>query len=73
MKLNKSLILSLVSPLMILISLIGLISVKDNKKIYYLPLGCMGIFIVLEKELSRKLNRNNILEKIKTYQKSKLK
>ena len=46
---------------------------KDNKKIYYLPIGCMGIFIVLEKQLSRKFNRNNILEKIKTYQKSKLK
>ena len=71
MKTNKAFILSLVAPLMILISAIGLTVRKDNKKIFYVPIGLMGIFIILEKEVSRKLNRQNILNKIKSYQKVK--
>lgn len=69
MKTNKAFILSLVAPLMILISAIGLTVRKDNKKIFYVPIGLMGIFIILEKEVSRKINRQNILKKIKSYQK----
>ena len=71
MKINKTFILSFVAPLMILISTIGLILREDNKKIYYLPIGIMGIFIILEKEVSRKLKRQNILKKIKSFQKVK--
>ena len=71
MKINKRLILSFVAPLMIFISAIGLI-LKDNKrKIFYLPIGIMGITIILEKDVRRRLDRQNILEKIKSYKKVK--
>ena len=71
MKLNKATFLSFVAPLMILLSTIGLTLRHDNKKIYYLPIGLMGIYMILEKQLSRKINRQNIFKKIKSYQKVK--
>ena len=71
MKLDKVFILSFVAPFMILISIIGLILRDDTRKIFYLPIGLMGISIILEKDLRRKLNRKNILKKIKFYQKVK--
>ena len=70
MKINKRFILSFVAPLMILISAIGMILRDKTKKIFYLPLGLMGISIILEKDVRRRLDRNNILEKIKSYKKS---
>ena len=71
MKINKGLILSFVAPFMILISATGLIFRDSNKKIYYFPIGLMGISIMLEKNVRRKLDRKNILKKIKSYQKVK--
>ena len=71
MKIDRGFILSFVAPFMILISLTGLIIRDNTKKIYYLPIGLMGISIILEKEIRRKLNRKNILKKIKSYQKIK--
>ncbi len=71
MNINKTYILSFVAPIMILISAIGLIFRQDNKKIFYLPIGLMGIVLILEKDVSRKLNRRNIFKKIKSYQKIK--
>tara|TARA_Y100001970_G_scaffold240007_1_gene302409 strand:+ start:97 stop:312 length:216 start_codon:yes stop_codon:yes gene_type:complete len=71
MKLDKALILSFVAPLMILISAIGLILRQENKKIFYLPIGLMGIFIILEKDVSRKFTRRKLLKKIKSYKKVK--
>ena len=71
MKLEKAYIFSLVAPLMILLSTIGLTSSKDSKKIFYLPIGLMGIFIIAEKELSRRIKRKKILYKIKSYKKIK--
>ncbi len=71
MKNNKRFLLSFVPPLMILISAMGLILRDNSKKIFYLPIGLMGISIILEKDLIRKLDRKNILEKIKSYQKVK--
>ena len=71
MKINKRFILSFVAPLMILISLMGLILRDNTKKIFYLPIGLMGISIILEKDVRRKLDRKNILKKIKSYQKVK--
>ena len=67
MKFEKVYIFSLAAPLMILLSIIGFISRKDSKKIFYLPIGLMGIFIISEKELSRGLKRKKILNKIKSY------
>ena len=71
MKINKRFILSFVAPLMILISIIGLIFRDNSRKIFYLPIGLMGIVIILEKGISRKVDRKNILKKIKSYQKTK--
>ena len=71
MKIDRGVILSLVAPFMIFLSLFGLIFRGNTKKIFYLPIGLMGISIILEKDLSRKLGRKNILKKIKSYQNEK--
>ena len=71
MNIHKRFILSFVAPFMILISAIGLIFRDNSKKIFYLPIGLMGIVIILERGMSRQLDRKNILKKIKSYQKIK--
>ena len=71
MKTNKRFILSFVAPFMILISSMGLIFRDNSRKIFYLPIGVMGIVIILEKGISRQLVRKNILNKIKSYKKVK--
>ena len=71
MKFEKGYIFSLVAPLMILLSIIGFISREDSKKIFYVPIGLMGIFIILEKEFSRGIKRKQILIKIKSYKQTK--
>ena len=71
MKINQRFILSFVAPLMILMSSIGLIFRENNKKIFYFPIGLMGISIILEKDIRRRFARKNILNKIKSYQKVK--
>ena len=71
MKLNKVFRLSLVAPLMIVISFVGLIFRENTKKIFYLPIGLMGIAIIFEKDVRRKTYRKNILKKIKSFKKIK--
>ena len=71
MKINKIFILSFVAPFMILISATGFIFRDNARKIFYLPIGLMGMGIILEKGISRQLNRKNIFKKIKSYQKAK--
>ena len=71
MKINKRFILSFVPPLMILISSIGLIFRDNTKKIFYLPIGLMGISIILEKNVRRKFYRKNLLEKINSFKEFK--
>ena len=71
MNINKRFILSFVAPFMILISAIGFIFRDNSRKIFYLPIGLMGIVIILERGMSRQLYRKNILKKIKSYQKAK--
>ena len=71
MKINKRFILSFVAPFMIFISAIGLILRDNTRKIFYLPIGLMGISIIFEKDVRRRLDRKNILKKIKSYQKVK--
>ena len=71
MKINKRFILSLVAPFMIFISAIGLILKENPKKIFYLPIGLMGISIILEKDIRRKLDRKKIFKKVKSYRKVK--
>ena len=69
MKINIRLILSFVAPFMILISATGFIFRDNARKIFYLPIGLMGISIIFEKDLRRRLDRKNILKKIKSFQK----
>ena len=69
MKTNQRFILSFVAPFMIFISSMGLIFRDNSRKIFYLPIGLMGSVIILERVISRKLDRKNILKKIKSYQK----
>ena len=71
MKFEKAYIFSLAAPLMILLSIIGVISRKDSKKIFYLPIGLMGIFIISEKEFTRGIKRKKILNKKKSYKQTK--
>ena len=71
MNINKRFILSFVAPFMILISAVGLIFRGNSRKIFYLPIGVMGFVIILERDMSRQLDRKNILKKIKSYQKIK--
>jgi len=56
---------------MIFISAMGLIFRDNSRKVFYLPIGLMGIVIILERGISRQLDRKNILTKIKSYQKAK--
>ena len=71
MKFETGYFYSLVAPLMIFLSAIGLISSKFSKKIFYLPIGLMGIVIISEKEFSRATKRKKILNKIKSYKQTK--
>ena len=71
MKINKRFTLSFVAPFMILISAIGFSLKDDSRKIFYLPMGLMGISIILERDVRRRLDRKNILKKIKSLQKIK--
>ena len=71
MKIKKIFIFSFVAPFMIFLSAIGLIYRDNTRKIFYLPMGLMGISIILEKDVKRRLDRTNILKKIKSYKKVK--
>ena len=71
MKFEKAYIFSLVAPLMILLSILGFIFRKDSKRIFYFPIGLMGICIISEKEFSRGIKRKKILNKIKSYKQTK--
>ena len=71
MKINKRFLLSFVAPFMVFLSAIGLLYRDNSRKIFYLPMGLMGIVIIVEKGLSRQVDRKNLLQKIKYYQKVK--
>ena len=71
MKIKRRFILSFVAPFMIFISALGLILRDNNKKIFYFPIGLMGISIILEKDVRRRLDRQNIFKKIKSFQNNK--
>tara|TARA_B100000925_G_scaffold165351_1_gene124427 strand:- start:63 stop:278 length:216 start_codon:yes stop_codon:yes gene_type:complete len=68
MKISKKFLLSFVAPFMIVISTFGMIISDNTRKIFYLPIGLMGISIILEKDLRRRFDRKNLLKKIKSYQ-----
>jgi len=71
MNFNKNFYYTLIPPLMIVISIMGFTLRKDKNKIFYSPVGITGIYLILEKELNRRCKRKDILEKIKSFKKSK--
>jgi hypothetical protein len=71
MNIKRRFILSFVAPFMIFISAMGLIFRDNTRKIFYFPIGLMGISIILEKDFRRRLDRKNIFQKIKSFQKNK--
>ncbi len=71
MKISKKFILSFVAPFMIFISTLGMILRDNTRKIFYLPIGLMGISIIMEKDLRRRYHRKTIFKKIKSFQKIK--
>tara|TARA_B100000212_G_scaffold340266_1_gene320463 strand:- start:874 stop:1041 length:168 start_codon:yes stop_codon:yes gene_type:complete len=52
---------------MIIISIIGFTFRENNKKNFYLPIGIIGIYLVIERIYNRKIKRKNILSKIKSF------
>ena len=71
MKFKRRFILSFVAPFMIFISAMGLILRDNTRKIFYFPMGLMGILIILEKDVKRRFERKNIFNKIKSLQNNK--
>ena len=71
MKISKRFMFSFVAPLMIIMYAIGLTLKNNARKIFYFPIGLMGVSIILERDVRRRLERKNILKKIKSYQKIK--
>ena len=60
-----------ITPLMILIAFLGLTFRENNKKYFYVPIGIIGVYLIAEREYSRKTNREDILNKIKNFQENK--
>ena len=52
---------------MILIAFLGLTFRENAKKYFYLPIGIIGVCLIAEQEYNRKVNRKDILNKIKKF------
>tara|TARA_Y100000589_G_C26617579_1_gene412871 strand:+ start:167 stop:382 length:216 start_codon:yes stop_codon:yes gene_type:complete len=62
---------SLIAPFMLLLAIIGFIFRAQDKKKFYLPIGIIGFYLVLEKEFNRRSKRKDLLKKVKLLQKNK--
>tara|TARA_Y100001947_G_C10083053_1_gene195460 strand:+ start:175 stop:390 length:216 start_codon:yes stop_codon:yes gene_type:complete len=71
MKSKNNYLYTLITPLMILIAVLGLTFRENRKKYFYVPIGIIGIYLVTEREYTRKSYRKNILNKIKIFQENK--
>jgi len=58
---------TLIIPLMILVSFLGLTFRENKKKYFYVPIGIIGVYLIAEKEFNRKIKREDILNKIKNF------
>tara|TARA_B100000212_G_scaffold245686_1_gene187589 strand:- start:66 stop:293 length:228 start_codon:yes stop_codon:yes gene_type:complete len=67
MKLKNNYYYTLITPLMILIAILGLTFRENRKKYFYVPIGLMGVYLVAEREYTRKINRKDTLNKIKKF------
>ena len=71
MSLRNNYYYTLIIPLMILIAFLGLTFRENKKKYFYAPIGITGIYLLVEREYNRKINRENILNKIRNFQENK--
>ena len=71
MKNRSAYFYSLIAPLMLVLAIIGFTFRSQSKKTFYLPLGIISFYLIIEKELNRRLKRKDILNKIKFFQKNK--
>ena len=71
MKKKSAYFYSLIAPLMLLLAISGFTLRSHNKKIFYLPLGMISFYLIIEKELNRRSKRKDILNKVKFFQKHK--
>ena len=69
MKSKNNFYYTLITPIMILISFLGLTFRENRKKYFYIPIGVIGVYLLVEKEYNRKTNREDILNKIKNFSK----
>ena len=67
MKTKNNYIYTLITPLMILIGVLGFTFRDSTKKNSYIPIGVIGIYLIAEREYNRKRRRENILKKIKNF------
>ena len=56
---------TLITSLLIIIACLGLTLRENGKKYFYVPIGVIGVYLVAERGLSRKIKREAILNKIK--------
>ena len=69
MKSKNNYYYTLITPLMIVISFLGLTFRENRKKHFYVPIGIIGVYLIAEREFNRKTNREDILNKIKNFSK----
>ena len=67
MNLKNNYHFTFITPLMIIIACLGLTFRENGKKRFYVPIGIVGVYLVVEKEYHRKTNRAEILNKIKNF------
>ena len=62
---------NLVAPLMIVVSIIGFNYSNERKKYFYLPMGFVGSYLIIIREIGRKRARKEILNKVQLFRKVK--
>ena len=71
LKTKKIIIYALIAPIMIIITIFGYSLRKEKNKNFYLPLGSVGLYLILDKEFNRRLYRKNTLKKVKFFKNNK--
>ena len=71
MQLKNNYRYTLITPLMILIAILGFTFRENNRKHFYIPIGVIGVYLVAEREYRRKTDRYRILNRIKNSQENK--
>ena len=71
MQLKNNYHYTLITPLMILIAILGFTFRDNNRKHFYIPIGVIGVYLVAEREYRRKTDRYRILNRIKNFQENK--